>query len=635
MEDRVSDDVLTQLVGWFETAEEATTDSRAEAERDRDYRNGVQWTAEEVAALTKRKQPVITIDRIGPKIDFLVGMEASQRTDPKAFPRTPKEEEGANAASDSIRFVLDANRWDRVRSECFEFLAVEGTCGADISVTDDDKRDIKVLPIMWDRLFYDPHSRKRDFADAKYVGQFVWMDLEEAAEKYPGKEDILETTLTTVSGEGDTFDDVPRKRWADPKRKRIRIAEMWSFEGGKWMWSCFTKSGILKRMPSPYTDEMGVSVPGFIFGSNYVDRDGNRFGVVRRWISLQDEINKRRSKAMHLMNVRQTYGNQIIGDKNKLRNELARPDGHVEMAGGAKFNEDFGVIPTNDMAAAQFQLLQEAKTEIDAVGVNAALSGTESRNMSGRALMARQEQGLNELGPTFDNFKQWQLDVYRAIWCRIRQFWTAEKWVRVTDDERNVKFVGLNTPITLGEQLIEEAKRTGQYEEGMEERAKAMPQLQTVVGTRNNVAQMDVDIVLDTVPASASLQIEQFQALADLAGKGVPIPPDALIEASNLRNKDKILEKMSGKQEGQIPPQAQQALQAAAQEIQALRQALQEAQSGMQQAMIKAQSDANVATIKADAARDQTELKVMGDLLKVAVTPPPQLSAEVGSDLAK
>lgn len=255
--------------------------------------------------------------------------------------------------------------------------------------------------------------------------------------------------------------------------------------------------------------------------------------------------------------------------------------------------------------------------------------------MSGRALMARQEQGLNELGPTFDNFRQWQLDVYRAIWCRIRQFWTAEKWIRVTDDERNVKFVGLNAPITLGEQLIEEAKAQGQkVPPDMEQRAKMMPELQRVVGTRNNVTEMDVDIVLDTVPASASLQIEQFQALADLAGKGVPIPPDALIEASNLRNKDKILEKMGGKQ-GEIPPQAQQALQQAAQEIQMLRAELQKAQSGAQTAVIKAQSDAQVATIKADAARDQTEIKVAGDLLKAGMTPPPQLSAEVSSDLAK
>lgn len=654
MEDRVSDDVLSTLVQWFETAEDATTDSRAEAERDRDYRNGIQWTAEEVATLEKRKQPVITIDRIGPKVDFLVGMEASQRTDPKAFPRTPKEEEGANAASDSIRYVLDANRWDRVRSESFDFLVVEGMCGADIQVTDDDEREILVLPIMWDRMFFDPHSRKRDFSDAKYLGQFVWMDLEEAAEKYPGKDDILEATLASVSTDGETYDDVPRKRWADPKRKRVRIAEMWSFEGGQWFWSCFTKAGILKRMASPYTDEKGRSIAGFVFGSNYIDRDGNRFGVVRRWISLQDEINKRRSKAMHLMNVRQTYGNQTVGDKNNLRQELARPDGHVEMAGGAKFGEDFGVIPTNDMAAAQFQLLQEAKSEIDAVGVNAALSGTESRNMSGRALMARQEQGLNELGPTFDNFKQWQLDVYRAIWCRIRQFWTAEKWVRVTDDERNVKFVGLNAPITLGEQLIEEAKAQGQkVTPDMEQRAKMIPQLQQVVGTRNNVAQMDVDIVLDTVPASASLQIEQFQALADLAGKGVPIPPDALIEASNLRNKEKILKRMNG--EGEDGAQAMLKLQQAEQAIQQLQKALQEAQSGMavkqletqakleqtqlteqsrlQAVQMQIESAERIAAVNAESRRDMAELSGAIQLMAKKLEVPLSLSTEVEKDI--
>lgn len=646
MEDRVDvDAVLSTLVQYFEAAEEATTDSRALSERDRDYRNGIQWTREETAALNERKQPVITIDRIGPKIDFLVGMEASQRSDPKAYPRTPKEEEGANAASDSIRFVLDQQRWDRVRSECFEFLCVEGLCGVDVAVSDDDERNITVTPIMWDRVFYDPHSRKRDFSDARYKGQFVWMDLDDAEEKYPGKREILEATLTSESGQGDTFDDVPRTRWGDPKRKRVRIVEMWTQEAGKVFWTCFTKAGVLKRQESPYVDAQGKPCDGFIFGSNYVDRDGNRFGVVRRWISLQDEINKRRSKAMHLMSVRQTYGNQTIGDKNKLRTELARPDGHVEMAGGAKFGEDFGVIPTTDMAAAQFQLLQEAKSEIDAVGVNAALSGTENRNMSGRALMARQEQGLNELGPTFDNFKQWQLDVYRAIWNRIRQFWTAEKWVRVTDDERNVKFVGLNTPITLGEQLIEEAKATGQFQPGMEERAKQMPQLQQVVGTRNNVAEMDVDITLDTVPATASLQIEQFEALSNLASKGVPIPPEALIEASTLRNKAKILEKMGGK-EGEIPPQAQQALEAASQEIQALRQALQEAQSGIAVEQAKGQNAQALEALKGeiaamlqrakdDAAHDREELKAWTQITLQKMQPPPQMAAEVGENTAK
>ncbi len=629
---------LATLVKWYEEAEEATADSRAEAERDRDYRQGIQWTADEIATLKKRKQPIITIDRIGPKVDFLQGLEQQQRNDPKAYPRTPKEEDAANAASDALNYVLDANRWDEVRSQCFDHHIVEGMCGVDVAVAERrGELQVEVLPISWDRMFFDPHSRKRDFSDAKYIGQFIWMDLEEAAERWPDGEEFLESTLQNESKVGDTFDDVPRMRWSDPKRKRVRIASMWSREGGKVFYSVFVRAGILERMESPYVNAYGEPEFGFVFGSCFIDRDGNRFGVVRRWISLQDEINKRRSKAMHLMNVRQTFGNQSIGDKNKLRAELARPDGHVEMAGGAEFGKDFGVIPTNDMAAAQFQLLQEAKGEIDAVGVNAALSGTEGRVMSGRALMQRSEQGLNELGPVFDAFKQWQLDVYRVIWNRIRQFWTAERWIRVTDNEKNVRFVGLNAPLTLGEQLLEEVQARGeQVTPEMEQQARMDPAMQQVVGIRNNVAEMDVDIVVDTVPASAAIQAEQFEALAKLAQSGVPIPPDVIIQASALRDKQKIIERLNGGgQQQQIPPQVMQAMEAAKAQIMQLQQQNQQLQSGIVKAQIDAQSKVQIAQMNNEARFDEATLNALADLIKARIQPPPQLAAEVAQDLAK
>lgn len=572
--------VLEKLVRMYESAEQSTADAREESERDRDYVNGDQWTQEEINTLKKRKQPVITINRIGPKVDFLLGMEASHRTDPRAYPRTPNDEDAAAAATDALRYIMEDQRWDRVRSECFSNFIVEGSCGVDVRVYDKKgEMCVEVLPIMWDRMFGDEHSRMRNWSDAGHKGQFVWMDYDDAAQKYPGKEEALQATISAEpSTSGNTYEDIPRVRWADPKRKRVRIVEMWTLEGGKWFYNAFTKAGILERIESPYVDEDGNSDDGFVFGSCYIDRDGNRFGVVRRWISLQDEINKRRSKALHLMNVRQTFGNQMVGDKNKLRTELARPDGHIEMEGGAKFGEDFGIIPTTDMQAAQFNLLQEAKSEIDAVGVNAALSGNESRNMSGRALMARSEQGLNELGPVFDAFKQWQLDVYRKVWNRVRQFWTAEKWIRVTDDEKNVKFVGLNTPMTLGEQLLAEMKREGrEITQEMEFQAANDPRMQMIVGTKNNVANLDVDLVIDDVPASASLQGEQFDALAKIAPNAAAMPPqlfEALIEASSLRNKEKILQKLKG-EEKQLPPEVQQ-------QMEQMQQALQELQGQLQ-----------------------------------------------------
>lgn len=598
-ENPVSDDaeVLSRLVQWHESADQSTQDARTEAERDRDYYDGYQWTDEEIAALNKRKQPVVTINRIKPKIDFLKGQEQQRRMMPRAFPRTPAEEDGAAAATDSVRYVLDASQWDRTRSECFDNLIVEGLCGVDVQVYQkgDGEYCIDPKPIPWDRIWYDPHSRNRDFSDAKYKGQFLWMDLEDAVDKWPNKKDMLEGTMTSEQHHlGETYQDVPRVRWADPKRKRVRIAQCWSKEGKSVYFSTFTRGGVLERMESPFKNEDGEPDDGFVFGSCNIDRDGNRYGVVRAWISIQDEINKRRSKMLHLLSVRQTFGNQAV-DKNKLRGELAKPDGHAEMEGGAKFGEDFGILPTGDLAQGQRELLTEAKSEIDAVGVNAALSGNESRVMSGRALIQRSEQGLSELGPTFDALSHFSLDVYRKVWNRIRQFWTEEKWVRVTDDDKNVKFVGLNQPMTLGQQLLEEFKKqpnaTPEAIAQAEQQAQMDPAMQVVVGMKNEVAKLDVDLVLDEVPASATLQTEAFEQLMQIAPNAARMPPqlfEALVELSPLRNKDKVLKKLRGEEEGQIPPQIQQQMEQMQQAGQELQQTVQELQQKLAQAEAKA-----------------------------------------------
>jgi hypothetical protein len=70
------------------------------------------------------------------------------------------------------------------------------------------------------------------------------------------------------------------------------------------------------------------------------------------------------------------------------------------------------------------------------------------------------------------------------------------------------------------------------------------PRLMEVVGLKNDVSKLDVDIVLEEGPDIATLQIEQFETLAGLAKAGLPIPADAIIQASSLRNKDQILERM-------------------------------------------------------------------------------------------
>lgn len=573
---------LERLVRYFEEGEDGTRDARLRAERNRDYYDGKQLTTEEIAALKKRGQPPVVVNYIKRKIEIMRGLERRSRTDPKAFPRNPQDEQGANAATDALRYVADQNDFDVTRSSVYENMMIEGFGGADVIVEQAPNGDVVVsmVYVPWDRLVYDPHSRKSDFSDGRYRGIVIWMDKSEAIDKFPDRLDAIEASLNTMAM-SNTYDDRPKDGiWADNRRTRVRVVQMHYRVEDVWYVATFTKGGFLvDPVESPYVDKYGQSAPSLVMRSCYIDRENNRYGVVSDWIDTQDEINKRRSKALHLLNQRQTYGTaEAVQDVAKAKRELARPDGHVELNGGAVFGQNFGILPTGDMAAGQMQLLQQVTAEMQASGPNASLAGKDQRQLSGRAIQSQQQAGSIEVEPTVDELRQWTRDVYEAVWLRIKQYWTAEKWVRVTDDERNIKWVGLNKIVTVQdrlEQLPPEIQQQGlmmaaqQY--GMSPQDPAL--LKEPVAIENDVSGLDVDIVIEEGPDLATLQGEQFEQLAQLASSGIPIPPKALIMASSLRNKDQILDEMeAGKQ---LPPQVQQQLEQMQQQLQQAAQRLQ------------------------------------------------------------
>lgn len=547
MEAVVSD--LSLCVQQFEEAEQATQDARQLAERDRDYYDEKQWTAAEKAALEKRGQPAVTYNRIKRKVSAMLGLERQTRKDPKAFPRNPDDEAAANAATDALRYVCDDNRWNDKRSTAAKDLAIEGTCAIKVGVRQTKEGIDPVLSrVAWDRFYYDPHSVEFDFADANYMGEVVWMDLADAIARFPDAQDVLETTVSSAQG-SETYDDTPKYRmWADYRRKRVRICEHYYRDGEGWKFCLFTKGGyIVEPMPSPYLGDDGQPECPIKAVSLYVDRDGNRYGEVRTMIGPQDEINKRRSKALHLISQRQVRVSPAVAqDPNEVRRELARPDGvFVGDAGEVE------ILPTNDMASANLQLLQEAKAEIDLLGPNAALGGKNQQEASGRAIIAQQQGGMTELSTYLDCIRTLSLAVYRSIWARVRQHWTGPRWVRITDDQRNLRFVGINQPVTA---LQAEAKRLGVSKDNMQQAdPQAVGYLQTlanlpagqqIVGVENAVAELDVDIIVDEGIDSPTIAAEQFEQMLKLAGGGLPIPPDVLIEASSLKNKDQLLERM-------------------------------------------------------------------------------------------
>jgi hypothetical protein len=563
------------LCRMFEASEDASLAARKDAERDRDYVDGKQLSAEELAEYARRGQPPVIDNRIKTKIDYLVGLEKQQRVKPKAFPRTPRHEADADAATESLRYVIEAGDYESKRSAVWRNMLVEGVGGFRVyaqpardagpraaiggAAPGQQDYDICLQRIAFDRLFFDPHAAEADFSDAAYLGIVTWMDIDDALGLYPDAKDILDATLAAAPG--DTYDDKPKfSHWADGKRRRVRICQIWIRRNDAWFFAEFTQGGILKAGPSPYVNDRGESDCELILQSAYVDRDNNRYGLVREMVTLQDEVNKRRSKSLHLLNTAQVvYEAGAVLDIEEFRRQAVKADGVMEVSPGALASKRIEFRTRDDLATAHFQLLQEARSAIDLKGPNATEMGDMTggaRSASGRAILASQQGGRIQIGDLLDNLRHLDTRVFRSVWARVRQFWTAEKWVRVTDDERNVKWLGLNLDPYAKAQL--------------QMRAQAFPEeaQAAIAGVTGPLAELDCDIIIDEAPDTLTPQIEQFQALVELKkfDQAGEIPFRAIVRAMpNLKDKQAFLKDMDAqaaqRAQGGQPSQQSQELQ--------------------------------------------------------------------------
>jgi hypothetical protein len=580
------------LVRYFEESEDQSYDARQLSEKCRDYYDGRQYTSDEIALLRRRRQAPVINNYVKRKVELLRGLERRGRSDPKAFPRTPDEDNRADAATQALRYVADDQRYDVVRSSVFDNILIEGVGGCEVIVEPDRLNggyNIVINHIPWDRLFWDPHSRHPGFTDARYLGCVIWADREDLLDDYPGCDDVLDAAFEN-GGRDETYQDRPTRMWTDSRRRRLRVVQIWWTRRREWWSATFTKGGFLEPPArSPYLDRHGLGACPLILRSAYCDRDLNRYGVVRDLISQQDSINKRETKLAHSLAVNRIVAEAgAVDNEDKARNEAAKPDGFVLVNPG----KELRIEKDSAEIAGQFQLLQYAVAQMNVSGPNAAMAGKDPRTQSGRAILAQQAGGQVEHEPIADALRQHTHKVFEATWMRIKQFKTAEWWVRVTDNDKNVSFVGMNHPITLMD-LVRKVDPTVPIETqlrglpDLDARATMLglqlrpgdPRLAMVVRIENEVSDIDVDIDIEEGPDSPTLQDEQFSAIMQLPPQILmQFPPEFIIQASSLRNKDQLVKMIEDHRNSQMATQQQ------------------------AQALAQAQAQANVEKTQAEAA---------------------------------
>lgn len=585
---------LEEYRKMFEDYRSVTEPNRSEQLLDSKYYDGDQLSSDERNKLKARGQPDIVINRLKVSINGILGVMSRSRTDPRCYPRTPDDEGSADVATEALRYITQKNRWKPEKIKCFKDYLVAGSTAILVGI--DKWKNVEYTRIRWEEFFHDPRSRCEDFKDARYMGIAKWMFADDVKDLWPDyDEDIEDMVGSAGSFMDESFEDRPvdQSMWLDKKARRVMVVELYHKYRRKWYKCVYYCGGVLEEGPSPYLDERGEPCCPIEAISAYVDQNNNRYGVVRDMRDLQDEINKRRSKLLHLINSSQieaTDPGAVEVDANTARKEAARPDGVIPYG--------WRRVMTTDMSAGQQALLAESKAEIERFGPNPAVLGRQGADTSGRALLARQQAGLVELAILFDQMDDFELRVYGQSWGRAKQYWTDPMWIRVTDDPDDPKFLHLNAPRpapmgVMGGNEPETNDMLGMMgpggpvmppsgapvgvavPEGMPAGPGAAPEAQqaptgpppigpdgkAIFGYDNLIAEIDIDIVIDTQPETATIMAEQLKDLMQLIGANPTyaeqVPFEVLVEMTPMPNKRRFMKLVKDAREAMQKAQAQ------------------------------------------------------------------------------
>ncbi len=534
---------LTRLRRWFNNYESNKKEEIDEQNLARRYYHAKQWTEQELRVFQRRNQAAIFDNRIGRKIDFLVGVEQRMRRDPKGYPRGPDDSKSADVATASLRYVCDINRWEQISSSATFDGMVPGIGVVFVGIKKAKAGlDPELKTVDQDRFFYDPRSMRPDFSDARYMGLHLWLDIDEATEKWPSQgvelKDMIDRSNSSVSLIQSDHDHT--MAWADFEQRRVRIVEFWEkcmvdkpadpammqaqMMGTSsmtqpekvvgWCFCYFTGETVLQSGVSPYIDTEGVPDCPYVAWSPYVDEKGIRYSPIRNMKPMQDEINHRRSKFLHILSTKQMFTRKgDLDDVDETRKQLSKPDGVIEHNG--EWGTSTGVVDTSQDLRGQSELLEQSQSALENLGPNPGLIGKGGgiADQSGRAILAQRDSGMTELSPVFERNRDWKLRVYRKIWARVKQAWTAEKYIRITDDPDAPTFLGIN-----------------QY--GLHPQTGQMM-------SQHVLADIDVDIIMEEGPSVVTMNEELMQTLSQI-GSNPAVPPKVMIELSNAPNKDKL-----------------------------------------------------------------------------------------------
>lgn len=650
---------LLKLLEWFYYERERQALNRLEMAMDADFYDNLQWDPEDAQALQDRGQMPLVYNEVAPMVDWLIGTERRTRVDWSVLPRTEDDVELADTKTKVLKYVSDINRSTFVRSRAFADSVKCGVGWLDDGVRDDPTQDILYSKYEdWRNVIWDSASYEHDLSDARYVFRWRWVDEDVALMMFPDRQDAIYQGVEEAGNR--VTDGYEEDTWytahdmqaiktgtiyasgvgqlADAKRRRVKLiecqykmpaqtkivadgplrglifnkgdsvmAQALAENGGtivdKVMMrvhvAVFTESHMLGMRPSIFRHNRFSLTPVWCYRRG---RDRLPYGVIRRVRDVQQDLNKRASKALFMLNTNQIVADEgAVADWELARDEVDRPDGVIIKKQG----KEFLIRRDTDAATGQIQMMTLAAQSIQkSAGVAQENMGRQTNAVSGEAIKARQLQGSVVTTEPFDNLRlATQIQGEKQL-SLVEQFYSEEKVIRLTGNKGAIEWVRINIP--------------EQQPDGS-------------VRYINDISASAADFIVSEQDYAGTLRQVMFESLNQLAGR---LPPEVALrlmtiamEYSDLPNKDEVAEqfrkltgerdpnkKMTPEEEQQAQAQAQQQAEAMEMQRRGAMLALEEQQAKVRELNAKAmklESEASAAGASGDPNQPDVQAMVM------------------------
>lgn len=277
-------------------------------------------------------------------------------------------------------------------------------------------------------------------------------------------------------------------------------------------------------------------------------------GVTRDLKDLNREKNKRRTQELRHLNQSANSGwltpQGAWVDRTKVENFGSTPGANLE------YKLDVGkperIFP---MALSQghAQLAQESSDDIKrASGINPDLLAAQDGGQdSGRAIALRQRQGLVMVQGFFDNLSRTKKQLGKLILSQLPHIYTVERAIRVLGED----YISQNFQKPVLVPVIDPATKQPAIDPATRQPAM-IPQMDPMTGqpvmqpdieaakatiakvlNDKNLAQYDI-AVGETISQDTA-QMANFAQLSELSDKGIPVPPDVLVDESLISSSQK------------------------------------------------------------------------------------------------